>query len=567
MTTNRRSAGGPAPRAAAPRSWARPPGLALLILALVGLVQAGCRSDGCSTCGLGSKLTNGFNNGVQAVGRVFSHKDRGGVGCNNCGVGGGEEGVIVDSGMPYAPGAMVVPAPGTIVPAPSLESAPTELSPIENSGSASPTSGSGSASPKASGSGTGNTNPTSTRGAPANNRSAYEAYLPRGGAGRRPGNQIARALHSTPDPSARPAEPQGESANLFDNIPPVDLPSEFTRKVTPAPGPASTPTLAPTTAAPTAAEANSAAEGVAVASLPPSSSTSSPQAPGIRRSASVAPTIGGGSVPSVEGLDWLKEKGYKTFVDLRQGPEVEPTFAEAVNDRGMVYISLPILASRLDPSRVARFDALIAQSENRPIYFCDGDGTRAGLLWYLHLRAVEGEDSPSAAQKAEEIGLTNAQLKLAEAYLIIHKPKPRVAFAPRVPRPTELPEPEPISFPIEPAPAPAATIPDAATAPPSRPASASPAPDSEKAATSGSPDSPPMPTLPDAGRPQASRSPSYFSRDPASWKPVAALVLTGVGVPLAYWSRSALSVARTVRRASLPAAARRSLEAPAASDA
>ena len=98
----------------------------------------------------------------------------------------------------------------------------------------------------------------------------------------------------------------------------------------------------------------------------------------------------------------------------------------------MVYISLPIVANRLDASRLARFDDLIAQADNRPLFFCDSDGTRAGLVWYIHLRVVSQEDSQGAMGKAEEIGLTGTEVKLAEEFLTIHKPKARAATTTRV---------------------------------------------------------------------------------------------------------------------------------------
>ena len=552
MTTNRRSAGGPALRATAPRSWMRPPRLGLLALALIGLAQGGCRSDGCGNCNIGSKLTSGFNNGVAAVGRVFRHDNKGG-GCKTCGDGGGEEGMIIEGAPMAAPGGIVMPGPGTIVPAPSIESAPSQLEALPTN----PTSGTGASGTTSGGRAA---SPTSTRGGSVNSRSGYEAYVPRGGLGSRRSSDLARALHSTPDPDAR-TDDSGQSSNLFDKIPPVDLPAELTRKAT-SPTPTTAPAPVPVSAnpvAPTAAENHSAGEGGAIAAL-----ASTPQSPGIRRSASVAPTLGGGSVPSVEGLEWLKEKGYKTFVDLRQGSEVEPTFADAVNDRGMVYISLPIMASRLEPTRLARFDDLIAQSENRPLYFSDADGTRAGLVWYIHLRAVDGEDSRSAAQKAEEVGLTDAQLKLADAYLTVHKPKarPKVAMAPPQPAAPE----SGAVLPPEPPPAPpVATAAEVAKIPmPALPDGSSDLPEPPIQVPASS-DSPPLPMLPGEGRPQASTIPF---RDPATWRPLAALVLTGVGVPLAYWSRSAISVARSsARRASLPGPGRRSLEAPPSSDA
>ena len=291
-----------------------------------------------------------------------------------------------------------------------------------------------------------------------------------------------------------------------------------------------------------------------------------PQAPGIRRFASVAPSVGGGSAPSVEGLDWLKEKGYRTLIDLRKSTEVDPNFADAVNDRGMVYISLPIMANRLDSSRLARFDDLISRTENRPVFFCDTDGSRSALAWYIHLRVGgSARKTPQAAtSKAEEIGLTDAEVKLAEDYLATQKPKARAAMA-KVAMAALRPERS------EPKPEPAV-----ASEPPVGPPPALPTgpvvPTNPVAAPS--PSTEPTPSmLPGEHRPQASKAPApapFLAHDLPSWRPVAALVLTSIGVPLAFWSRTMLSEYRQGRRqarASLPGSKPRSLDAPAGSDA
>ena len=561
MTTNRSTADGPARRAIAPRSWARPPGLALLGLALYGLIQSGCAFDGCSTCGFGSRIARGvqaLGDSARSVGAAVFHHKRGCGGGFDCGCG-GEEGLIVDQGVQVVPGAMAVPAPGTIVPPPAIESTPPQLEALPDSKSANPTSGTGNTPGKSS----------TSRNAPGGgtNRSAYTTMQPKVNSAQRRGSEIAQALHSTPAASNRPADPNA-SADLLDNIPPVDLPSEVTRKAVnsaatfPAPAASPAPAAAPASPpiAPTAAEKVSAAEGE-TATLPAINAVTAHQAPGLHRFASIAPLVGGGSSPSIEGLDWLKEKGYRTFLDLRKGSEVEPNFVDAVNDRGMVYISLPILATRLDPSRLARFDDLISHADNRPLFFCDTDGTRAGLVWYIHLRTVDQEDSQAATSKAEEIGLTDAQVKLAEDYLAVHKPKARAALA----RVAQATPPTPTA--PGPEPTPAESVPAApASALPVSPATPAPA---VTPAVVPPPAQEPTPSmLPGEHRPQASREPAPDYRDPASWRPAAALVLTGIGVPLAFWGRSVFSEARSVRRrASLPGRVPRSLGAPAGSDA
>ncbi len=162
----------------------------------------------------------------------------------------------------------------------------------------------------------GNASPSSTRSTPGgNNRSAYTTMVPKAGTASRRGSDVARALHSSPDSTSRSATVPN-SIDLLDNIPPVDLPSEVTRKavspastasptstINPVPTPASSAGSSPVATdnvTPTPAEKVSAVEGAASV-LPSTIAVATHQAPGIRRFASVAPTVGGGSAPSTRG--------------------------------------------------------------------------------------------------------------------------------------------------------------------------------------------------------------------------------------------------------------------------
>ena len=203
----------------------------------------------------------------------------------------------------------------------------------------------------------------------------------------------------------------------------------------------------------------------------------------------------------------------------------------------MVYISLPIVANRLDASRLARFDDLLSQSDNRPLYFCDKDGTLAGLAWYIHLRVVGQDDSQSATSKAEEIGLTEAEVKIAEEL-------PRDPQAESQGRPGEGGH--RLRLAVAEAEAGASASP--ATSGPScfdptallgRGSRRGPA------AFHGANAARCCPASIGPRRRTARRRAIAISR---SWRPVAALVLTGIGVPLAYWSRSMFSEFRSVRR-------------------
>ena len=240
MTTNRSKAGGPARRAPGPRTWARPPGLALLGLALLGLIQSGCVSDGCSTCGLGSRISQGvqamqagIQSGVQSIGGIFRHK-RGCGGGNDCGCGGVGEGVVVDSGIPVTPGAMAIPAPGTIVPAPAIESAPTQLEPIPSTSRPTRRAGPAPILP-------------SPRRAGCSRTGITGRATPR--CSRRDRGRMSPGRSIRPQKRRTIVRPQQRRPDLFANIPPVDLPSEVTRKAvgtavgsTPASSPAPSPT-------------------------------------------------------------------------------------------------------------------------------------------------------------------------------------------------------------------------------------------------------------------------------------------------------------------------------------
>jgi protein tyrosine phosphatase (PTP) superfamily phosphohydrolase (DUF442 family) len=137
--------------------------------------------------------------------------------------------------------------------------------------------------------------------------------------------------------------------------------------------------------------------------------------PGIRRILSVRPKVSGGSLPSVAGLDWLKESGIKTLIDLRISNEVDVAFADAVKSRGFRYVALPIDAAKPEPEKVAQFHDELGKTEGQPLYFFDTDGRRAGLIWYVHGLTYKSVDLTTANRDATELGLTDRATWLAAA--------------------------------------------------------------------------------------------------------------------------------------------------------
>jgi hypothetical protein len=112
---------------------------------------------------------------------------------------------------------------------------------------------------------------------------------------------------------------------------------------------------------------------------------------------------------------------------------------------GLRYVVLPVTPEEIGETLLKRFDDEIAQAGNRPLYYFDADGSRAAVLWYLHLISTGQVDAAEAAKVAEELGPRDPKLWLAAAtYLDAHK-KPATAPAPTEPTtsPAATPTPRP----------------------------------------------------------------------------------------------------------------------------
>jgi protein tyrosine phosphatase (PTP) superfamily phosphohydrolase (DUF442 family) len=250
---------------------------------------------------------------------------------------------------------------------------------------------------------------------------------------------------------------------------------------------------------------------------------------------SLEPKLAGGSLPDPAGLDWLRDKGYKTFLDLRESPEVQPSFIADVTNRGMRYVALPVSVKTLDADHISRFQFELSLSDARPLYFCDADGSRAGALWYIRRMTVDKVDPQAAAREAEELGLSDKSFWLAAtAYLDGLNPPKAAEAAPPEKSAKEVFE-------------------EAAKGDAPRP---EPAPKTSAA-----------PPATQAGGPSATETAIKPApvRDTTAWRSFAALAFTGLVAPLAYMGFSALPTLRGTRRASLPAPRRQPKSLPGAS--
>ncbi len=351
-------------------------------------------------------------------------------------------------------------------------------------------------------------------------------------------------------PAATTIEDMSGADNPLDHLPPLSLPGEVTSGIeakSPAPSansPGGNPGARPLSASgPAPGSASSSPDGAAadggiglgLAAATEGNADVEPAAPagantGIARFASVDLRLSGGSVPSTAGLAWLAEKGYRTVLDLRESSEVSSAFLAEAAGRGLRYVALPVNLAKLDADRIARFQFELASPDARPLFFFDSDGSRAGALWYIRRVTVDRVDPQLAKREAEDLGLKDpAAWSAALAFVDrLEAEKSHSAATAGADR--------------SPAPASSAEKPAATAAEPSKPgatASATPLP--------GDPGDSPAGLM--------------------GWRPLAAMLVTGLSLPLAYLTRTGVPAVIARARASLPAPAPRRKSLPPGSDA
>jgi protein tyrosine phosphatase (PTP) superfamily phosphohydrolase (DUF442 family) len=292
-------------------------------------------------------------------------------------------------------------------------------------------------------------------------------------------------------------------------------------------------------------------------------------APGIKRFVAVDLKLAGGSAPSSEGLKWLAEKGYRTILDLRDSAEVPPSFIAEVTGMGLRYLALPVNLKAIDRDHVDRFNFEMAAGDARPLFFFDSDGTRAGTLWYIRRIATDHVDDQIARREAQELGLSDSGFWQAATNYVDRIGGTRASAAAR---------------PTTPAPGPAASAATSANettkvgdsrenqpASPTPGAGTAPQQSAAPANTGAGPVGASASTGNDATNPQGSNSLSPSTALPLSeslaWRPLAAMLITGLTLPLAYWSRSLPPAIVSIARASLPAPAHQPRSLPGESGA
>ena len=116
------------------------------------------------------------------------------------------------------------------------------------------------------------------------------------------------------------------------------------------------------------------------------------------------PKVAAGLQPFPEGVQWLRDQGYRTVLHVRAPGENEAAAQRLFTGRGLRYLSLEVSPKTLTPALVEQFNTAVADPANLPLFVYDKDGSLAGGLWYLHFRTAEKMSDEKARQEAARLG-------------------------------------------------------------------------------------------------------------------------------------------------------------------
>jgi protein tyrosine phosphatase (PTP) superfamily phosphohydrolase (DUF442 family) len=119
--------------------------------------------------------------------------------------------------------------------------------------------------------------------------------------------------------------------------------------------------------------------------------------------------VAAGQRPFPEGVNWLKDRGYKTVLHVRPPTQTDTAAKRIFESRGLTYINLEVSSTQLTKEVVARFNEVVADEKNRPLFVYDEDSTLAGALWYLYFRTAEGLSDEKARAESSRLGFKQDQ--------------------------------------------------------------------------------------------------------------------------------------------------------------
>jgi protein tyrosine phosphatase (PTP) superfamily phosphohydrolase (DUF442 family) len=129
-----------------------------------------------------------------------------------------------------------------------------------------------------------------------------------------------------------------------------------------------------------------------------------------------------GRRPTLEGLDSLKAKGYKTVIHIRRPQDNDDTDRRQVEKRDLKFIRLTVSPELLTRPWIDQFNEIVGDTATRPVFVYAQDPPTAGVVWYLHLRTAEFLTHDEARVRARPLGLADETSALFQSALRVAPP-------------------------------------------------------------------------------------------------------------------------------------------------
>jgi hypothetical protein len=135
------------------------------------------------------------------------------------------------------------------------------------------------------------------------------------------------------------------------------------------------------------------------------------------------PRIASGLKPFGEGWEWLRANGYRAVLHLKAPGSDDRADRDAVEaKRGLIFISLEVSPDSLSTDLIDKFNKVLTDPGNLPLFVYDEDGALAGGMFYLHFLQAMKMPETQAHQEANRLGLKdNATGAQGTIWLAIQK--------------------------------------------------------------------------------------------------------------------------------------------------
>ncbi len=125
------------------------------------------------------------------------------------------------------------------------------------------------------------------------------------------------------------------------------------------------------------------------------------EAPNYRKASPALATAG---KPSPETLAKLKDLGFRTVVDLRQPAEGVETARKAVEEQGLVFVSVPVSPETFRADDAKRVAAILDDAKTAPVLLYCSSSNRVGAVIAV-IEGLKGRPYHEALAEGKRAGL------------------------------------------------------------------------------------------------------------------------------------------------------------------